>query len=300
MNKPRILIIVLVLLVLLTACDFANFSIDLWGSGEEEAHDEVDLGGMPPIEVGIDSPTTGSMLPMGSVNIAYHATSEDGVTGVELSVDGEVLNAYASPDSDQPIVALRYTWQPTVAGSHTIRVRAQNHDGAWSDFATATVTIEGAPQQVAPQQEQAAPQPAQPEPTDTPEPTATPDKMTIFDIKHDKDKFYYGGSGCGSKEITISARLTHPDKAYAVVLFTRFYDKEGEGLSKWAAGKSLSKKGDDLWSATLISNQIPNYNMFEYTIMEYQIVVQDKPVNGSYNRLAASEVIKKVTMEICP
>ena len=44
--------------------------------------------------------------------------------------------------------------------------------------------------------------------------------MTIFDIKHDKDKFYYGGGTCGSKEITISADKTVTQKNIAAELGT--------------------------------------------------------------------------------
>ena len=81
---------------------------------------------------------------MGPVDIAYHASSLEGVSVVELSIDGAVVSSIASPDSSTKVVALRYTWNPPSAGSHTLQVRAQNKSGAWSNFATSAVTIQGA------------------------------------------------------------------------------------------------------------------------------------------------------------
>ena len=120
--------------------------------------------------------------------------------------------------------------------------------------------------------------------------------MTIFNIEHKLDKFYYGGSSCGARENTISAEVTHADDAYAAILFIRFYDKEAGGITKWDSGRAMGQKSDGHFSATLISNQIPNYNAYDFALMEYQIVVQDK--KGNY--LARSDVIKKVTLERCP
>jgi hypothetical protein len=140
MKRIKIIVSALILLLIIIACDIGNVSIDLGSSGES---------GQPqaqPVEAGIDSPSNGSTLPMGPIEIAYHATSTEGVSAIELSINGEVVNSFASPDSDQKVIALKYTWQPSVPGSHTIRVRAQNSAGAWSNFSDATVNIEGSQQ----------------------------------------------------------------------------------------------------------------------------------------------------------
>ena len=286
MKRLPVILFSLLLMLAMPACEFAGITVDL-GSGEKETQQAS-------VEAGIDSPPNGAVLKVAPVDITYHASSLDGISAVELSVDGEVVNSFAIPASDQKVIALKYTWQPISAGSHIIRVRAQSTAGLWSDFVDSTVTVEEAE---AMSTAQVPGSQNTPEPPAAPlQPTETPKEFTFYDIKQDKDKFYYGGSSCGSREITISTRVTHPDKVFGAYLFTRFYDKEDGGITKWDSGHGMRKTGSDTWSVTLVSNQIANYNTFEYTIMEYQIVVQDK-VNSIFAR---SEVVKKVTMEICP
>lgn len=287
MKRLPLLITAVFLMAVLLACEFAGINIDLGGGSEEPAKEFK-------VEAGIDAPVSGASLPMSPVDIAYHASSTDGISAVELSVDNEVVNAFNSPASDQKVVALKYTWQPSSPGSHTIRVRAQSSVGLWSEYVSAAVTIEGqASQPEQPAQPANTPEGVAPPPE--PQATETPKDLTIFDVKHDRDIFYYGSSSCGSREITISARLTQPEKAYGVYIFTRFYDKEGEGLTKWDAGRHMNKTDADTYSVTLASSSIPNYNVYEFAIMNFQIVAQSK----AGERIAASEVNKKITLEIC-
>jgi len=286
MKRLKVVFYAVVVMFSLLACEFAGINIDL-GGGEEEPSQVVG------VEAGIDSPPDGANLNMEPVEIAYRASCPDGIAAVELSIDGEAVNSFSSPASDQEVVALKYTWYPTAAGSHTIRVRAQNSAGLWSDFSASTVNIAGEAVASPPaQQAQESPQPT----SQVAQPTETPKEFAFFDIKHDKDKFYYGSSSCGSREITISTRVNQPDKVFAAYLFTRFYDKEGGGVSTWDAGHPMKRINNDTYSVTLESKKIANYDMFEYAIMNYQIVVQDK-VNSVYAR---SEVVKQVTLEICP
>jgi hypothetical protein len=242
------------------------------------------------IEAGIDSPSNGATLQMEPVEIAYHATSTEGVSSIELSINGEVVSPYTSPDTSQKVVALNYTWEPKVSGSHTIRMRAQNSEGTWSDFSAATVNVEDGKQE-SPSESDI------PEEPETLPPTKTPEDLTIFNVKHSLDKFYYGDGSCGSREVTISADITHPDDAYAATLFTRIYDNDGGGgLTKWDSGRGMGRKTDTHFSATLISNNIPNYNSYKHAVMHYQIVITDK----NDNRLEATDVIKKLLLERCP
>jgi len=274
------------------ACEFAGMSIDL-GGGDTSSEEEAESIG-PPIEVGIDSPANGTTLQMGPVDIAYHASSLDGVSAVELSVDGQVVSSIASPESDQQVVALRYTWTPTAAGSHTLRVRAQMSSGGWSDYSSVNVNVEGG--QPPPPEEPPAEEPEEsPEPDeDEDEEPPDTDEVEIYNIKHNKDIFYYGSGGC-SKELTISANIANPEDVHVAVLFIKFVDKEGEGETKWDGGRAMVKKSEGSYSVTLNSEKIPNYNVFEFTRMWYQIVAQDK----QENYIARSEVIKEVTLEIC-
>lgn len=284
MKKVLILVSASVLILTLLACEFAGITLDLGGGGGSGGSKAA------PVEAGVDSPGNNATLLMAPVDIAYHASSTDGIAAVELSIDGAVVSSIASPDSDQKVVALKYTWNPTTAGSHTIRVRAQSSGGSWSDFYGVMVTVQEGEQS----QQQPTAQDQPQTPTSTPEPTATPKDVTLYDVKTDKKIFYYGGGGC-NREITISANVTQPEKVYAMILFIRFFDNEGGGTSKWDSGRAMSKKSGDLYSVTLFSEKIPNYNQFEFAAMNYQIKVQDK----AGNILAGTEVFKDVTLEIC-
>ena len=173
-------------------------------------------------------------------------------------------------------------------------MRAQNSAGAWSDFSAATVNIEDGQQ--APQEQDPPSEPETPKETDTPSPTATPEEMTIYNIEHDLDKFYYGGGTCGSREVTISADITHPDDAYAAFLFIHFFDNEGGEWTDPDSGRAMGRKSDNHFSVTLFSENIPNYNAYEFATMNYQIVVQDK----ADNNLARTEVIRNILLERCP
>lgn len=291
MEKKRIYFFsILLLMVVVLACSIGPVTIDLGGGGD----DNGGSSSAGSIETGINAPAAGATLQMSPSEIAYHATSTDGIAMIELSVNGEVKSSIVSPDPSQQVVALKYTWQPVVSGSHTIRVRAQSSKGAWSEYSTVTVNVEGAQQaQPAP----AAAEPEAPKPTETPSATATPEEMTIYNVKHDLDTFYYASGGCGSREITITADVTHPDDAYAAILFIRFWDKEGEGLTSWDSGRAMSKKSDGHFSVTLFSESIPNYAAFDFAVMYYQIKIQSEPPNPSI--LAGTEVIKQIELQRC-
>jgi hypothetical protein len=303
MKRAAFIICAFFLILTVIACDFAGITLDLGGGSGNDSVKEPPTAQPQtvPVEAGIDSPSNGSSFQMNPVTIAYHASGTDGISVVELSIDGAVVSSITSPDASQKVVALKYTWNPTGPGSHTLQVRAQTKTGAWSNTAAATITIQGAQQQQQPpaQQppQQQAPQATNtPEPTKTPEPTATPDKVTIFDVKHDKDKFFYGGGSCGSREITITAKVTKPEDVFSVVLFKRFFDNEGGGTSKWDGGHAMSKKSDGSYSITIASNKILNYNMYEFAVMNYQMVATDK----QRNNLARTEVFKDIQLNICP
>ncbi|MCD6577450.1 MAG: hypothetical protein J7K66_05500 [Anaerolineaceae bacterium] len=279
---------VLIILLVVVACDIGNVSVDL-GSGGESSQQQAS-----PIEAGVDSPVNGLSLPMGPIEIAYHATCTEGVSAIELSINGEVVNSFASPNSDQKVIALKYSWQPSVSGSHTIRVRAQSSTGAWSDFSNVTVNIEDSQQ--APKQQATSSNPETPEDSNTPSATATQEGTTISNIKHSLDKFYFGSDACGSREITISADITHPDEIKVAVLFIRFYDLAGGEVTDWDSGHAMTHTSGDHFSITLKSNSIPNYNVYNSSAVNYQIVAQGK--DGT-NR-ARSKVVKSLMLELCP
>jgi len=295
MRRFPVTIIALILMMSVLACDFAGISIDLGGGDEEKVSEDAN------IDVGIDAPLNGASLAMAPVDIAYHATCVDGIAAVELSIDGGVADGYIDNEAEQKVVALKHAWQPEVPGNHTIQVRAMGASGDWSEPQMISVVVQA--QQA---EAETQPQPQQPVATpfiqDTPEPppqpqqpTETPEDVTIFDIKHDADIFYYGSRNCGSTKVTITAQVTHADKVHGLYIFTRFAEYNGSGLTKWDSGTHLSKKSDGVYSITIESDTLANYSTFRDAIMNFQLVAQDK----SGTILARSEVNKKITLKRC-
>jgi hypothetical protein len=65
------------------------------------------------------------------------------VAWVELSVDGAILISNAPPDTTQKLVTTRYVWTPPASGDYVLQARARDRAGAWSEYATAAVMVEG-------------------------------------------------------------------------------------------------------------------------------------------------------------
>lgn len=88
------------------------------------------------------SPPSGSQFYEGEdVAVQSTATDAQGVTRVELVVDGNIVRVDPSPTAQgQPSFTLIQTWRAT-AGAHTIIVRAYNAAGAASDPVGITVNI---------------------------------------------------------------------------------------------------------------------------------------------------------------
>lgn len=282
MKRMPILLTISTILLLILACTI-NF-------GGEAAAGADEL----PLEAVVDSPLEGNSLPEGSIQIKYHATAPDGIAAVELSINGEVVSNVASPEATQTIVALQYTWNPTLSGNHVIRVRAQGANGSWSGYGMVSVNIVGEEPPAEEQQEQ------EPESEPEEEVPAEPEELAIINVQHDVNKFYYLNGTCGPKKITFTAEVNKPDEEYLLLIFTRFEDLEGGGLTKWDASHSMSKipSSEGKFTITLESEKLQNYNTFEIMLMHFQLVVQDKP-GGS--RIAATEVFKtEVRLERCP
>lgn len=283
MKNRKYIAIILVLLLFVTACDITFDTSQMFASKEKV-----------PFAVVIENPIQGSQFGVQPIDIRYKATAPEGVAMVELNVDGTVLNTYAAPDPSQTVVALQYSWTPDMGGSHIIRVRVQDAEGNWSSYSDVMVTVVD-DQQDEPAQPPAAAQPAPQEPA-PPEPTDTPSTPYIYDVSHDVDKFYYKNGTCGPTKITISLKVSDPDKVWSVVMFTRFLDKEGEGQTKWDTGHALNPKGDDTYSITLESSQITNFNVYEFAVFRYQFVATDK----NRNEVTRTEVFEDISYEICP
>jgi len=284
-KRWKLIIFIAVFLVILQACTITIGSPDNGASQSTVALAAV-----------IDSPLQGGQYTMQAIDIRYKATAPEGVAAVELNIDGYVVNLYNAPDTNQSVIALQYSWTPSTAGSHIIRVRTKDAQGNWSNYTDAMIMVadnQPVQEQPAPQQPQATNTTA---PTSTPSATQTPDKAYIYDVDHDVDKFFYNKTTCGANKITITMKVSDPDKVWSVVIFTRFLDKEGDGQTKWDSGHAMTPKGDGLYSITLESSKITNFDTYEFAVLRYQFVATDK----DRNEVARSEVFEDVAYEICP
>ncbi len=286
MKHWKFTVLLIFSLVFLQAC---NVTVDVGGSNGSKS----DL----PLAVSVDAPTQGSQAAMGPIDIRYTATAPEGVAVVELMIDGYVVNSYTSPDPTQNTVALAYSWTPQMAGSHIIRVRVQDSKGNWSDYTDVMLTVTDSQAAAQSDQSSSEDQSSQPQSTNTPVPTATPSTPYIYAVTHDVNKFYYKNSTCGPTKVTITLKVSDPDKVWSVVIFTRFMDKEGEGQSKWDTGHAMTPQGSDgEYSITLISSKITNFDTYDYAVFRYQFVATDK----NRNEVARTEVYEDVEYSICP
>ena len=116
----------------------------------------------------LSSPTNSQVFePAGEIKIQSTALDPEGVTRVELMVDGEVtwIDANAQPEPNTPFIVAQ-PWTPAVPGTHVLQVRAYNAANVAGQSDPVTVNIVAAAQVVA---EQAPVTTSEPNP-----PTATP------------------------------------------------------------------------------------------------------------------------------
>jgi len=100
------------------------------------------ISGSPPT-VTLQAPLDGSLLALGSIDIAAEATSPAGVQSIEFSIDETVVDSASNAVRSTTLVRAA-RWTPTEPGAHTIRVRARDFSGAWSEPAQAQVVVLGA------------------------------------------------------------------------------------------------------------------------------------------------------------
>ena len=85
--------------------------------------------------VWIDVPLDGLSFPdIQPVKIEGHATGAEGVSHVELYVDGDLWNTIEDPPSEGTLVSFQAEWTPLSAGRYTIHAIAYGNDGSSSQY----------------------------------------------------------------------------------------------------------------------------------------------------------------------
>ena len=97
--------------------------------------------GQPTISV--SSPLNGAVVALGApIAVVTSATDSAGVSRIDLSADGVVVDSYSTPGSvGQPSVAAELHWTPATAGAHALTVVAYRADGTASVPAVIAVSV---------------------------------------------------------------------------------------------------------------------------------------------------------------
>ena len=281
MKKFSLMLLFALMVLSIAGCGGNGITVSLGGS-EPAANQQT-----YPLQAVIDAPVSGSMLAMNPIDIGYHATAQDGVAAVELSVDGAVVSNVVTPDSKQPLVTLKYTWQPTVSGTHVLRVRAQSSKGLWSNYAETMVNIQAPVQQQNQQQQQPTPQ--------SPPPTETPEGVYITSVNKSVNKFYWGANSCGPVKMTLSIQMNNAKDVFQVVVFNRLWSTEGEGSAGWDTGYAMKPMGNGEYSFTYTETNVRNPRGQDRSEFHYQFVVMGK----NNVRLFKSDVYKDIIFDRC-
>jgi hypothetical protein len=90
-----------------------------------------------------DAPLANSILPMDAVQVTSHAADPGGLSQMELSVNGAVVDTSPSSNTSDNLVTFNQTWTPAGPGNYILQVRAQNNNGDWGGYASEQVTVSG-------------------------------------------------------------------------------------------------------------------------------------------------------------
>ena len=135
--------------------------------------------------------------------------------------------------------------------------------------------------------------PAWPGPGPTPTPTAASMPGGFSPPKASSDMFYYRGTGCGPKEVTLTVQSLDPN-ARNVVLFFRLKEKAGGETTDWNEGEAMDPQEDMFYSLTLASESIPGFISFSEAYLQYQFVAE-----GAGGILGRSQVYGDIVLERC-
>lgn len=279
-------IILLIIAFTATACGGNGVTISI-GGNQPTANQQT-----YPLQAVIDSPAGGSNLAMVPIDISYHASAQDGVAAVELTIDGVVVSNLVTPDSKQPLVTLKYTWQPNSGGTHNLRVRAQSAKGIWSNYGEVMVNVQAPVQQQQPQQQ---PQQQQPQPQ-SPAATNTPEGLQLITVTKSTNKFYWGLNTCGPVKLTLTVQVSGGADVFQVVVFNRLWSSEGEGSAGWDSGYAMKPLGNGQYTFTYTETNVRNPRGQDRSEFHYQFVVMGK----NSVRLFKSDPYKDILFNRCP
>lgn len=254
-------------------------------------------------------------LPPNPCNLIAHGASPNGIATFEISINGAVASSESPSDSKAALATLNTNCPTLAPGKNILEVRVQDTAGNWSEYTETTVILAvrreepTVPPVTATLPPRATDTPVSTSttlptltatliptlaltfpPTLTPTSTLTPRATGSVSVEGiSTNLVYLGGSSCGVREVTITARASAPDGIKVIVLFYRF--QTGNSSSEFQ-GVSMNSIGGDLYIRTLdptslLGGAIP----FDQATLQYQIVVQQNDGDTSIRTPVMADIV---------
>lgn len=205
----------------------------------------------------IDAPLDGSTLPLAPYEIIFHAGAAGNPAAVELSINGQPVTL-DSTILAQPLVTIRYPWNPQEPGQYTITARTEDAAGKWSAVDTHVVTIGGPTVTVTPIITVSVSPTITLTPTLTPTPSAAvaAGPLSVTFVGASTNQFYFGGASCGPTSVTLQVQVSDPAQVAGVTLFYKLRVKPNGAYTDWNSDIDLRAQGSGKFALALDSRAL--------------------------------------------
>ncbi len=236
MSTIRISLVAVLVLILITGCN----------SPQKLAQPESNP------QAWFDAPLDGSILTLNEAyEVVFHIASLGGVARGELTINSEVMAVLPNPNGNNSPATLRQSWTPVRPGTYTLKVRALNTSGIWSEYDTAVVMVNDvSPTPTDTQTPTITPTLTITEtptitPTVTPTGTATPTATSeafVFDPSPSTDTFEYQ-KDCfpDPATVTINVHIAGPGQIKYVYIFYHLQNVTNGEKTEWNDGVPMVK-----------------------------------------------------------
>jgi hypothetical protein len=214
----------------------------------------------------IDAPLDGSSIPNKSYEIVAHSGSPDKVSLTEFSINDKVLATIRNQANN--LVLSRQAWLPEKSGEYVIKARCQDTKAMWSNYAQARVTVGDKtpelPNLILPMRPNL--------------PLLRVKGSQLFNLSVSTDHFYYRGTGCGTKQLTISIDISDSSGVDSAVLYYRLADQKTGATTTWSTLPMSGTGGSSgRWSRTINSeSDIPGFSGYANSWFQFHIEAKNK------------------------
>jgi hypothetical protein len=90
-----------------------------------------------------DAPLPGTIVDseLPAVQLVSHHSDTSGIAEIELTVNDEILVPVPGPPETEKLITDTREWTPPGPGEYTLRVRAKNNNGQWSNYAETYIIV---------------------------------------------------------------------------------------------------------------------------------------------------------------